>query len=57
MPSAGSSSLRPEPPAAETDFAIELGPAGYIGQIGFHLTDGEAELGYWLGEPSGIAAS
>jgi RimJ/RimL family protein N-acetyltransferase len=44
-------SLRPEPPAAETDFAIELGPAGYVGQIGFHLTDGEAELGYWLAEP------
>ena len=41
----------PEPPAAATDFAIELSSFGYVGQIGFHPTGGEAELGYWLAEP------
>jgi RimJ/RimL family protein N-acetyltransferase len=35
----------------ETQFAIELRGVGYIGQVGFHLTEGQPELGYWLGEP------
>jgi len=35
----------------ETQFAIELRGAGYIGQVGFDQTGGQPELGYWLGEP------
>jgi len=38
-------------PDHEADFGIELREAGYVGQVGFHLTEGEPELGYWLGEP------
>lgn len=40
-----------DPPPGETDFGIELGQAGYVGQIGFHMNGSEPELGYWLGEP------
>ncbi|HTJ57769.1 MAG TPA: GNAT family N-acetyltransferase [Devosiaceae bacterium] len=38
-------------PPEETGFAIELPGAGYVGNIGFHLTARQPELGYWLGEP------
>lgn len=40
-----------EPAPEETGFAIELPGAGFIGNVGFHLTDGKPELGYYLGEP------
>ena len=38
-------------PKQEANFGIELREAGFVGQVSFHLTDGEPELGYWLGEP------
>lgn len=42
----------PESPRPEaTPFAIELPEAGYIGTVGFQVTNGEPELGYWLAEP------
>jgi RimJ/RimL family protein N-acetyltransferase len=41
----------PDLPPDETGFAIELPGAGYIGNAGFHLTEGRTELGYWLAEP------
>lgn len=40
-----------EAPPEQTQFAIELSHFGYVGNVGFHLTDGKPELGYWLGEP------
>ncbi len=42
---------RADPRPAETDFAIELAGAGYIGQIGFHHDVKTPTLGYWLAEP------
>lgn len=35
----------------ETDFAIELPGAGYIGQVGFHADVNSPTIGYWLAEP------
>jgi len=32
-------------------FVIELPGEGAIGQIGMHARDGQAVIGYWLGEP------
>jgi RimJ/RimL family protein N-acetyltransferase len=42
---------RPDAPPAQTGFTIELPGEGLIGHVGFHLTDGEPVLGYWLAEP------
>ena len=39
----------PEP--EETNFAIELPGAGYIGQVGFHEDAQTPTVGYWLAEP------
>ena len=39
------------PPPQETNFAIELPGAGYVGQVGFHLDGRAPTIGYWLGEP------
>jgi RimJ/RimL family protein N-acetyltransferase len=36
---------------AETGFTIELSGEGSIGHVGYHLTDGQPGLGYWLAEP------
>lgn len=36
---------------SETNFIIDLNDQGAIGVIGFHLRDGLANIGYWLGEP------
>ncbi len=35
----------------ETNFVIELKGEGAVGAVGFHDHDGDAVLGYWLGEP------
>jgi RimJ/RimL family protein N-acetyltransferase len=42
---------RAAPPPEETDFAIELPGAGYIGQVGFHCDADCPTIGYWLAEP------
>lgn len=42
---------RGQPPVEETDFAIELPGAGYIGQVGFHRDGPGPTIGYWLGQP------
>lgn len=42
---------RADRPPAETGFTIELPGEGLIGHCGFHLTDGEPTIGYWLAEP------
>lgn len=42
---------RADKPPAETGFSLELPGEGLIGHCGFHLTDGEPTIGYWLAEP------
>lgn len=43
---------RPDKPAGETGFAIDLGGEGFIGQVGYHLdARGETVIGYWLAQP------
>jgi RimJ/RimL family protein N-acetyltransferase len=43
---------RPDKPAGETGFAIELPGEGIIGQVGYHLDfHGETVIGYWLAQP------
>ncbi|RYE06992.1 MAG: N-acetyltransferase [Hyphomicrobiales bacterium] len=42
---------RPDKPPAETGFTIDLPGEGLIGHVGFHLTNGEPQIGYWLAEP------
>ena len=42
---------RADRPPAETGFTMELPGEGLIGHCGFHLTEGEPTIGYWLGEP------
>lgn len=42
---------RPDRPASETGFAIELPGEGYIGQVGYHLDQDKPVLGYWLAQP------
>lgn len=43
---------RPDLPAGETGFAIELAGAGFIGQVGYHRDhQGNTVLGYYLGQP------
>ena len=41
----------PELPPDETNFAIELPGAGFIGNAGFHADVQNPTLGYWLAEP------
>ena len=42
---------RPDRPAAETGFTIDLEGEGLIGHVGFHTDDQGTVIGYWLGEP------
>ncbi len=42
---------RDDLPPEETNFAIEIGDAGLVGQIGFHRREGMLPvIGYWLAE-------
>jgi RimJ/RimL family protein N-acetyltransferase len=45
------SQQRADRPPEETQFAIELKGAGYVGQVGFHADVFGPVIGYWLGEP------
>lgn len=42
---------RPDRPAAETGFTIDLEGEGLIGHVGFHDDEQGTVIGYWLGEP------
>ena len=42
---------RPEGPAAETGFVLDLPGVGLIGHAGFHADAQGTVVGYWLGEP------
>lgn len=43
---------RPDRPAGETGFAIDLAGEGFIGQVGYHPDGrGETVIGYWLAQP------
>ena len=42
---------RPDRPASETGFTIELEGEGLIGHVGFHDDEQGTVIGYWLGEP------
>ena len=42
---------RPDIPAAETGFAIDLEGEGLIGHVGFHVDEGQTVIGYWLAQP------
>jgi RimJ/RimL family protein N-acetyltransferase len=42
---------RPDQPAGDTGFTIELPGEGFIGHCGFHTEAGGTVIGYWLGEP------
>ncbi len=44
-------SWRPDRPAGETGFTIELPGEGLIGHCGFHADFDGTVIGYWLGEP------
>ena len=42
---------RPDRPAAETGFTLDLEGEGLIGHCGFHPDAQGTVIGYWLGEP------
>lgn len=42
---------RPDRPAGETSFIIDLPGEGMIGNCGLHQDRGRTLIGYWLGEP------
>ncbi len=42
---------RPDRPAEETGFAIDLPGEGHVGHVGYHLDRGRPVIGYWLGQP------
>jgi RimJ/RimL family protein N-acetyltransferase len=42
---------RPDRPAAETGFTIDLAGEGLIGHVGFHDDEGGTVIGYWLAQP------
>ena len=42
---------RPDRPAGETGFTIDLPGEGLIGHVGFHADAGGTVIGYWLGQP------
>lgn len=42
---------RPDRPAGETGFTIDLPGEGLIGHVGFHNDEQGTVIGYWLGEP------
>lgn len=42
---------RPDRPANETGFTIDLDGEGLIGHVGFHNDEQGTVIGYWLGEP------
>lgn len=44
-------SWRPDRPAGETGFTIDLPGEGLIGHVGFHRDGRETVIGYWLGQP------
>lgn len=44
-------SWRPDRPAEETGFAIDLPGEGLIGHVGLHPDEQGTVIGYWLGEP------
>ena len=43
--------FRPDKPAAETGFILDLPGVGLIGHAGFHSDAQGTVIGYWLGEP------
>ena len=43
--------FRPDKPAAETGFILDLPGVGLIGHAGFHADAQGTVIGYWLGEP------
>ena len=45
------SGWRADVPPNETRFVIELKDDGAVGMVGFRDCDGNAMIGYWLGEP------
>jgi RimJ/RimL family protein N-acetyltransferase len=45
-------SWRPDTPAEQTGFVIDLPGEGFIGQVGYHLdANGVPVIGYWLAQP------
>ena len=44
-------SWRPDRPAEETGFTIDLPGEGLIGHVGLHPDEQGIVIGYWLGEP------
>jgi RimJ/RimL family protein N-acetyltransferase len=44
-------SWRPDRPAAETGFTIDLPGEGLIGHVGFHEDEPGTVIGYWLAQP------
>ena len=42
---------RPDLPAEEANFSIDLAGQGYVGHIGYQLVGGAPVIGYWLGKP------
>lgn len=44
-------SWRPDQPANQTGFTIDLAGEGLIGHVGFHDDEQGSVIGYWLGEP------
>ncbi|HHY49602.1 MAG TPA: GNAT family N-acetyltransferase [Alphaproteobacteria bacterium] len=44
-------SWRPDRPAEDTGFTIELPGEGLVGHVGFHTDSNGTQLGYWLAQP------
>jgi RimJ/RimL family protein N-acetyltransferase len=42
---------RPDRPAGETGFTIDLPGEGLIGNVGFHREGSQTVIGYWLAQP------
>jgi RimJ/RimL family protein N-acetyltransferase len=44
-------SWRPDRPAEDTGFTIELPGEGLVGHVGFHTDPRGTQIGYWLAQP------
>jgi RimJ/RimL family protein N-acetyltransferase len=44
-------SWRPDRPAGDTGFTIELLGEGLVGHVGFHTDEKGTQIGYWLAQP------
>jgi RimJ/RimL family protein N-acetyltransferase len=44
-------SWRPDRPAEDTGFTIDLPGEGLVGHVGFHTDPGGTQIGYWLAQP------